>query len=117
MNSIINHVQLAGNVGASPEIKTLESGKRVAKFPMAINEFYKNAQGEYVKSTQWHIITIWGTLVQRVEKHIQKGSQITISGKLNNNQFIDKNGQKQYRTEIIARDLLIHYKPSQHSHS
>lgn len=111
MNSIINHVQLAGNVGAAPEIKILESGKRLAKFPMAIHEYIKNAQGEYTKTTQWHTITIWGALVQRVEKYIQKGSQVTISGKLNTNQYVDKNGQKQYRTEIIARDLMVHSKP------
>jgi single-strand DNA-binding protein len=111
MNSIINHVQLAGHVGATPEIKTLDSGKRIAKFPMAINEYYKNPQGEYVKSTQWHTITIFGALVQRIEKLVQKGSALTISGKLHTNAFTDKNGQKQFRTEIIARDVMIHHKP------
>ena len=54
MSTLKNKVQLIGNVGNAPEIKTLESGKKVANFSMATNEFYKNSNGEKVQNTEWH---------------------------------------------------------------
>jgi len=54
MNTLRNKVQLIGNLGNDPEIITLESGKMLAKFSIATNESYKNAQGEKVTDTQWH---------------------------------------------------------------
>lgn len=54
MSTLKNKVQLIGNVGNAPEIKTLESGKKVSNFSLATNEFYKNSDGEKVQNTQWH---------------------------------------------------------------
>ena len=60
MSTLKNKVQLIGNVGNEPEITNLESGKKVAKFSIATNEFYKNSKGEKEQDTQWHNIVAWG---------------------------------------------------------
>ena len=60
MNTLRNKVQLIGNLGNDPEIVTLESGKKLAKFSIATNESYKNNKGERVTDTQWHNVVAWG---------------------------------------------------------
>tara|TARA_B100001079_G_scaffold133450_1_gene114299 strand:+ start:8777 stop:9022 length:246 start_codon:yes stop_codon:yes gene_type:complete len=59
MSTLRNKVQLIGNVGQTPEIRNLESGKKVASFSIATNEFYKNSKGEKVQDTQWHNVVTW----------------------------------------------------------
>ncbi len=68
MNTLRNKVQLIGNLGNDPEIINLESGKTLAKFSIATNENYKNANGEKVTDTQWHNIIAWGKTAEIVEK-------------------------------------------------
>ena len=67
MSTLKNKVQLIGNVGNVPEITKLESGKKVAKFSMATNEFYKDSAGEKQQDTQWHNIVAWGKIAEIVE--------------------------------------------------
>jgi single-strand DNA-binding protein len=72
MSTLRNKVQLIGNLGNDPEIITLESGKKLAKFSLATNETYKNAQGVSVTDTQWHNIVVWNKTVEIVEKYLAK---------------------------------------------
>ena len=64
MSTLKNKVQLIGNVGNEPEITNLESGKKVAKFSIATNEFYKNSNGEKEQNTQWHNVVAWGKIAK-----------------------------------------------------
>ena len=82
MNTLRNKVQLIGNLGNDPEIVNLESGKTLAKFSVATNKSYKNAQGEKVTDTQWHNIVAWGKTAQIIEKYVGKGKEVAIEGKL-----------------------------------
>lgn len=107
MSSLRNKVQLIGNVGATPEITDLESGKKVTRFPLATNDFYKNAKGEKVQSTQWHNIVAWGKTAEIIEKYAVKGKEIAIDGKLNSRSYEDKEGVKRYVTEVIANEVLL----------
>lgn len=107
MNNLKNKVQLIGNLGMNPEIKTLESGKKLAKFSIATNESYKNAQGEKVEDTQWHNLVAWGKTADIIEKYLQKGNEVAIEGKLNNRSYEDKDGNKRYITEIVVNELLM----------
>ena len=107
MNALKNKVQLIGNLGMDPEIKILEGEKKLAKMSIATNESYKNAQGELVKETQWHNLIAWGKTAEIFEKHIKKGREIAIEGKLINRNFIDKEGLKRYVTEIQVNEVLI----------
>lgn len=107
MNALRNKVQLIGNLGMNPEIKTLEGGKKLAKITIATNETYKNAKGEKVTDTQWHNLTAWGKTADIIEKYLTKGSEVAIEGKLINKNYTDKDGNKRYSTEIQINELLM----------
>lgn len=107
MNNLKNKVQLIGNLGNTPEVINLESGKKLAKFSIATNETYKNAKGEQIKDTQWHNVVAWGKTADIIEKYLEKGNEVAIEGKLVNRSYDDKEGNKRYVTEIIANELLM----------
>ncbi|MUU78466.1 single-stranded DNA-binding protein [Winogradskyella endarachnes] len=107
MNTLKNKVQLIGNLGNDPEITNFESGKILAKFSIATNDSYKNAQGEKITDTQWHNVVAWGKTAQIVEKFITKGKEIAIEGKLTTRSWQDKEGMKRYTTEIVCNELLM----------
>jgi single-strand DNA-binding protein len=107
MNTLKNKVQLIGNLGKDPEIVNLESGKTLAKFSIATNDSYKNAQGEKVTDTQWHNIIAWGKTAQIVEKYVTKGKEVAIEGKLTTRSWEDKDGMKRYITEVVCSELLM----------
>ena len=107
MNALRNKVQLIGNLGKNPEIITLDSGKKLAKFSIATNESYKNAKGEKVEDTQWHNVIAWNKTAEIVEKYLVKGNEVAIEGKLTTRNYEDKDGIKKYITEIIVNELLM----------
>lgn len=107
MNTLRNKVQLIGNLGNDPEIVKLESGKMLAKFSIATNESYKNAEGEKVTDTQWHNVVAWGKTAEIVEKYVTKGKEIAIEGKLTTRAWDDKDGNKRYTTEVVCNELLM----------
>ncbi|MGB0880486.1 MAG: single-stranded DNA-binding protein [Polaribacter sp.] len=107
MNTLRNKVQLIGNLGKDPEIITLESGKKLAKFSMATNESYKNAQGEKIENTQWHNIVAWNKTAEIIEKYLAKGHEVAIDGKLTSRSYQTKEGEKRYITEVVCNELLM----------
>jgi len=107
MNTLRNKVQLIGNLGNTPEVITLDSGKKLAKFSIATNESYKNAQGEKVTETQWHNLIAWNNTAEIVEKYLEKGKEIAIEGKLTSRSYDDKDGNKKYITEVVVNELLM----------
>jgi single-strand DNA-binding protein len=107
MYQLRNKVQLIGNLGNAPEIKTLEGGKKMAKFSVATHETYKNTKGEKVTETQWHNLVAWGKLAGIAEKYLTKGKEIAVEGKLVSRSYNDKEGKKKYFTEIQVNELLL----------
>lgn len=107
MNNIRNKVQLIGNLGANPDIKVLDQGKKLARFSMATTETYKNSQGEKVTETQWHNVVAWGKLADIAEKYLQKGAEVAIEGKLITRNYDDRDGQKKYITEVVVNEMLV----------
>ena len=107
MYSLRNKVQLIGNLGKVPEIKNTESGKKLAKFSVATNEVYTNNKGEKVKETQWHNLVAWGKLAEIAEKYLDKGSEVVIEGKIITKDYLDKDGNKKYTTEIQVNEMLM----------
>ena len=107
MNTLRNKVQLIGNLGNDPEIITLDSGKKLAKFSMATNETYKNTQGEKITETQWHNLIAWNNIAEITEKYVKKGQEIVIEGKLTSRSYEDKEGIKKYITEIVVNELVL----------
>ncbi|HYD92120.1 MAG TPA: single-stranded DNA-binding protein [Flavobacterium sp.] len=107
MNALKNKVQLIGNAGNDPEIKTFDAGKKLARFTIATNESYTNDKGEKVTDTQWHNITAWGKTAEIIEKYVTKGKELAIEGKLTHRSYDDKNGEKRYITEVVVSDVLL----------
>ncbi|MEW7290378.1 single-stranded DNA-binding protein [Aquimarina sp. 2304DJ70-9] len=107
MNTLKNKVQLIGNLGQEPEIINLESGKKLAKFSIATNDYYYNKEGDKITDTQWHNIVAWGKTADIIEKYVNKGQEIAIEGKLTSRSYEDSEGQKRYITEVVCNELLM----------
>ena len=107
MNNLRNRVQLIGNLGQDPEIKVLESGKKVVRFNIATKEEYKNASGQKISESTWHNIVAWDTLADIASKYLKKGNEVAVEGRLSYRTYDDKNGETRYVTEIILNDLAL----------
>jgi len=95
----MNKAILIGRVGKDPEIKTTQTGKKVASFSLATG---KKING--VDVTQWHNLIFWEKLAEIVEKYIKKGAQIMVEGEINYRSY-DKDGQTRYITEIVCNQM------------
>lgn len=108
MPKSVNKVILVGNVGQDPDVKYTPSGVPLAKLSLATNEAFKNKSGEWETRTEWHNVVAWQRLAEIVGEYIHKGSKIYIEGKLQTSSWEDRHsGGKKYRTEIVARDLVL----------
>lgn len=108
MAKSVNKVILIGNLGKDPEVKFTPNGVPVAKFSLATNERYKDKAGEWQDRTEWHNIVAWQRLAEIVGEYVKKGSKVYIEGRLQTSSWEDKqSGEKKYRTEIVANDLVL----------
>lgn len=107
MYALKNKVQLIGNLGNKPEIRTTEAGKKIARFSIATNEVYKDPNGERITETQWHNLVAWGKVADIAEKYLEKGSEVVIEGKLVNRNYSGKDGNKKFITEVQVNEMLL----------
>ncbi|AEV97955.1 single-stranded DNA-binding protein [Niastella koreensis] len=107
MYAIKNKVQLIGNLGQEPNIRTTETGKKVARFSIATNDIYRNSRGERIKETLWHTVIAWGKLAEITEKYLTKGREVAVTGKLVHREYIDKSGIKRFISEVVLNELLM----------
>lgn len=103
----VNKVILVGNLGKDPEIRVMESGRKVANFSLATTESYKDKNGQRVDQTEWHNIVFWGPIADVIEKYLKKGSQIYVEGKIRQRSYEDKEKIKRYITEIIGQNMTM----------
>lgn len=105
---MINKVILVGNVGVDPEIRTTESGVKVARVRLATTErIYDKQNNETRELTEWHTITLWRGLADVVDRYVRKGSQLYIEGSLRTREWTDKDNIKRYSTEILANEMKL----------
>lgn len=103
-----NKVVMWGNIGADPEVKTLESGLKIANISVPSVESKKDkGTGEWENKTHWHRVTLFGSLAINAEKYLKKGQGVFIEAKLKNNSWKDENDKMQYRTDIVATSLQV----------
>lgn len=103
----VNKAILIGNLGKDPEVRTLESGVKVARFSIATTESFKNKNGEKVDQTEWHYIVLWRGLAEVAEKYLKKGNQIYLEGRIRTRSWDDKDGNKRYTTEIVGDNMTM----------
>lgn len=107
MNNLRNKVNLVGRLGANPETQNLNGGYVKTRFSLATSERYKDKAGEWKENTSWHNLFAWGKTAERISKALEKGFEVVIDGKLVNNNYETKSGEKRYTTEIEVLDFLI----------
>lgn len=100
----VNKVILVGRLGADPEVKAIGSGSTVARLNIATSESWVK-DGQRQERTEWHRVTVWGKLAEICGKHLSKGRQVYVEGKLQTRQWEDQQGQKRYTTEIVANTV------------
>jgi single-strand DNA-binding protein len=107
MNEVKNRVQLSGNLGRDPEIRTFDGNKKMARFSIATPEYTTNAMGGKIQQMQWHNAVAWGKTADLVEQQLFKGQQIAIEGRLSSRSYLAKDGTKKYSTDIVVNGFEI----------
>lgn len=105
---MVNKVILIGNVGMDPEVRTTESGVKVARIRLATTErIFDRQANETREHTEWHTVTLWRGLADIVDRYVRKGSQIYIEGRLRTRDWMDKDNNKRFTTEILADTMNL----------
>lgn len=111
MSRSLNKVQLIGNLGADPEVRSTSNGSRVAQFSLATSRQWKGQSGDMQEKTEWHRVVCWNTgyskLADIVEKYCKKGDKVYVEGSIEYRSWQDREGQTRYTTEINARELIL----------
>ncbi|AKD02481.1 single-stranded DNA-binding protein [Pontibacter korlensis] len=103
----VNKAILVGNLGKDPEVRHLEGGVAVARFPIATSETFKDKNGQRQERTEWHNIVVWRGLAEVAEKYLRKGNSVYIEGRIRTNSYQDKDGVQRYSTEIVADNMTM----------
>ena len=101
----LNEAKLIGRAVRDPEVKTTQTGSKVAKFSVATNHVYKDSSGSKKETTQFHTCIAWGKLADTIGKYMVKGQEVYVSGRIEYRQWETKEGQKRFSTEIIVEDF------------
>ena len=101
----VNKVILVGNLGKDPEVRYTPSGQAVANFTIATNENWTDKQGQKQERTEWHRIVVWGKVAELCGEYLSKGRQVYIEGRLQTREWNNKEGVKQYTTEVVANPV------------
>ncbi len=111
----INKVIVVGRLGADPEVRTVGQGNTVTRLSVATSENWVDKEGRKQERTEWHRITVWGRLAEICGKHLAKGRQVYVEGRLQTRSWEDPQGQKRYATEIVANTVQFLGAPGERS--
>ncbi|CAN5695374.1 single-stranded DNA-binding protein [soil metagenome] len=110
----VNKVIIVGRLGADPETKQVGNGGTVARLSVATSENWVDKEGQKQERTEWHRIVVWGKLAEICGRHLAKGRQVYVEGRLQTRSWED-NGQKKYSTEIVANTVQFLGAPNERS--
>ncbi|WP_437646584.1 single-stranded DNA-binding protein [Sorangium sp. So ce362] len=103
----LNRVMLLGNLGADPELRFTQGGQAVLNLRLATTESYLDRDKVRKERTDWHNVVIWGKRAEALGKILSKGSSIFIEGSLRTSSYDDRDGNKRYKTEVVANNVLL----------
>ena len=103
----LNKVQIIGNLGRDPEMRYTPNGKPVTSFTVAVSRSWLKPEGERVEKTEWFNVVAWERLAEICNQYLAKGSAVYVEGRLETRSWEAENGQKHFRTEIIANEVII----------
>jgi single-strand DNA-binding protein len=107
MSRSLNKVQLIGNLGADPEMRSTNTGVRLAKLRIATSRRWTDRQGQQQEKTQWHNVTCWDKLAEICERYLKRGANVYVEGSIEYSQIEGQDGQIKYFTDIRARELIM----------
>ncbi|MGE5048426.1 MAG: single-stranded DNA-binding protein [Deltaproteobacteria bacterium] len=105
MAGSVNKVILVGNLGRDPEVRYTPSGQAVANFTVATNEAWTDKAGQKQERTEWHRVVVWGKAAENCGEYLSKGRQVYVEGRLQTREWTNKEGAKQYTTEVVANPV------------
>lgn len=103
----LNRVMLLGNLGADPELRSTQGGTAVLKFRLATAESYLDRNQVRQERTEWHNVVVWGRRAEGLGKILSKGMRIFVEGSLHTSSYEDKDGNKRYKTEVTALNVVL----------
>lgn len=103
----LNRVILLGNLGADPELRMTNSGSAVLKLRLATSETYLDRNKQRQERTEWHSVIVWGKRAEALGKFLGKGDRLLVEGSLRTSSYDDKDGNKKYRTEVVATNVVL----------
>ncbi|HEU5073239.1 MAG TPA: single-stranded DNA-binding protein [Polyangiaceae bacterium] len=103
----LNRVLLLGNLGADPELRMTNGGQAVLKMRLATSETYLDRNRQRQERTEWHNVVVWGKRAEALGKFLTKGSRLFVEGGLRTSSYEDRDGNKRYRTEIVANNVIL----------
>ncbi len=103
----LNKVMLIGNLGRDPEMRYTPSGKPVTSFSLASSRSWVSSDGDRREETEWFNVVAWGNLAEICNQHLARGQQVYIEGRLQTRSWEDSNGQRHFRTEVVANEMII----------
>jgi single-strand DNA-binding protein len=103
----LNRVMLLGNLGADPELRMTNGGQAVLKLRLATSETYLDRNKVRQERTEWHSVVVWGKRAEALAKFLTKGSRIFVEGGLRTSSYDDKEGNKRYKTEVVANNIIL----------
>lgn len=103
----LNKVMLIGNLGGDPEMRYTPSGIPVTSFSMAVTRNWVTTEGERKDATEWFNVVAWRNLAEICKQYLSKGSKVYIEGRLQTRSWEDREGQRHYRTEVVASDMVM----------
>ena len=109
---MVNKVFLLGRLGKDPEVRYLDNNRAVANFTIATNEVFIDKSGNKVEQTDWHNIEMWDALARNAEKVLKKGRTVFIEGKIKNETWTDKDGNKRSAVRIRALQFQVVASPN-----
>jgi single-strand DNA-binding protein len=107
----LNKVMIIGRLTRDPEIRTTPNGANVASFSVATSFNWTNQQGQKQEQTEFHNVVAWRKLGDIVGQYLKKGSQVYIEGRLQTRSWEGQDGKKNYRTEIVADNMIMLGRP------
>ena len=107
MSRGLNKVMIIGHLGKDPEMRYTPNGRAVTTFSVATNRSWVTSDGDRKTDTEWFNVVAWGNLAEICNQHLARGQQVYIEGRLQTRSWEDNNGQRHFRTEVVANEMII----------
>lgn len=103
----LNRFMIIGTLVRDPELRYTPSGRPVSSFSVAVSRTWKSQEGERREETEWFNVVAWGNLAEICKTHLHKDQQVYVEGRVQTRGWADENGQKHFRTELVASDMIV----------